>query len=215
MLRWVLINFGVLILFQATKYFLGLQWAIGVSMAYAIGEILWLKIRRRTISPFMLFSLAVVLLFGVLDLWLTNDFFMKLESAVMNLMMAGLFGLSLFREKTIVEELAENQGRITKEKTPDKTFFFHFVTAIWFLYYILRAFAFTWMNFAMADGESFILKTFLGTASFYILLAASIGLNQQLWNLLLKLRLMPSTRKNPMTETSMQRPCIGTRNLES
>lgn len=201
-IRWLLLNFGVLILFQLTKYFWGLKWAIGVSMTYAVAEIVWLKIRKRTISPFMLFSTAVVLIFGALDLQLSNDFFMKLESGLMNLMMAGMFGVSLFREKSIVEELAEHQGRVSKEKTPDKTFFFRVITTIWFLYYILRAVGFTWMNFAMADGESFIVKTLLGSASFYVLLAASIGLSQQLWNLLLKLRLMPSTRQKPMTETS-------------
>lgn len=204
--RWLFINFGVLILFQLTKHLLGLQWAIGVSMVYAIAEILWLKLSKRSISSFMLFSLSVVLLFGALDLWLANEFFMKLESGLMNLMMAGVFGFSLLREKSIVEELAENQGRISKEQTPDKTFFFRFVTTVWFLYYVLRAAAFTWMNFVMNDGESFFVKIFLGTASFYVLLAASLGLSRQLWNVLLKFRLMPSARRNPMTETSSQRP---------
>lgn len=201
-IRWLLINFGVLILFKLTKHFWGLQWAIGVSMVYAVAEIAWLKTRKQAITPFMLFSLVVVLVFGALDLWLANEFFMKLESGIMNLIMAGVFGISLFREKSVVEELAEHQGRISKEKTPDKTFFFRLITSIWFLYYILRAVGFTWMNFVMPDGESFILKTLLGTASFYVLLAASIGLSGQLWNLLLKLRLMPSTRQKPMTETS-------------
>lgn len=201
--RWVLLNFGALILFQLTKHFLELKWAIAISMVYAVAEILWLKSRGRKVSPFMLFSLGVVLAFGGLDLWLANEFFMKLESGLMNLMIAGVFGISLFREKSVVEELAESQGRISSEKSPDKTFFFRFITTIWFLYYILRAVLFTWINFNVADGESLIVKTFLGTASFYVLLAASLGLSHQLWQLLLKLRLMPSTRKRPVTETSI------------
>lgn len=201
--RWILLNFGALILFQLTKHFLELKWAIAISMVYAVAEILWLKSRGRKISPFMLFSLGVVLAFGGLDLWLANEFFMKLESGLMNLMMAGVFGISLFREKSVVEELAESQGRISSEKSPDKTFFFRVITTIWFLYYILRAVLFTWMNFTITGGESLIIKTLFGTASFYVLLAASIGLSRQLWHLLLKLRLMPSTRQKPVTETSI------------
>jgi intracellular septation protein A len=204
-IRWLLTNFGVLILFQLTKHFFGLKWAIGVSMVYAVGEILWLKLRKRPVSTFMLFSLTVVLLFGALDMWLANEFFLKLESGVMNLIIAGLFGLSLRREKTVIEELAEHQGRTSKERTPDKTFFFRVLTTIWFLYYLLRAFAFTWMSFTIGDDEAFIARNLLGTVSFYVLLAASLGLSQQLWNLLIKLRLMPSTRGTQMTETSTQR----------
>lgn len=204
--RWVLLNFGALIVFQLTKHFLELKWAIAISMAYAVAEILWLKSRRQTVSPFMLFSLAVVLVFGGLDLWLENEFFMKLESGLMNLMMAGVFGISLFREKSVVEELAESQGRIHKDTTADKTFFFRVITTIWFLYYVLRAVLFTWVNFTVSGSESLIVKTLFGTASFYVLLAASLGLSRQLWDLLLKLHLMPSTRQKSVTETSIQRP---------
>lgn len=200
--RWLFLNFGVLILFQLTKYFWGLQWAIGVSMAYALAEIVWLKVRKQSVSQFMLFSLGVVLVFGAADLWVANDFFMKLESGLMNLIMAGVFGISLFREKSIVEELAERQQRVSNDKTPDKTFFFRVITTIWFVYYLLRAALFTWMNFTVSDGESFIVKTLFGTASFYVLLAASIGLSKPFWRLLLRLHLMPSTRQQPVTETS-------------
>ena len=142
----------------------------------------------------MWISFAVVVIFGGIDLYLENGLFMKLESGLMNLILASLFGISFFREKTVVEELAEQQGRIAVEKNPDKTFFFRLITSIWFFYYILRAIFFTWLNFSAFDGESFIVRTLLGTASFYILLGASIGLSRPLWKLLLKLRIMPSAR---------------------
>ncbi len=193
-LKWILENFGVVIVYQVMNHFFDFKIAIISTLIFAVIELIVLKLNKRPISIFMLFSFALVFVFGAFDLYLENQVFFKFESAIISLITAMYFGISLFKDKSIVEEFAEQQGRVTTEKTPDKTFFFKFITACWFVYFIGKSIIYAWIAQNNSTEANVIYRTVFGTASFYILLALSIAFSQQIWNLLLKAKLMPSTR---------------------
>jgi len=184
-----------MILFQIIYHFAGLKPAILGSLLFAIVEFIVLKIQRRFISPFFIFSFCLVMIFGVLDLIYTSSFFLRFESTILNLVMAGYFGLSLFKEKSLVENVAEHQGRISSEIYPDKTFFFRFMTSVWAIYFAFKAGVFLWISFNVDLEMSFMLRMIFGAGTFYALLGVSLFLNRQIWDLLLRLKLMPSTRE--------------------
>jgi intracellular septation protein A len=193
-LKWILENFGTIIVFQAVNYLYGFKTAVVASLIFAAIEFIVLKLKKRPITPFIVFSFALMFAFGAIDLYLDKSIFFKYESSILSLIMAGYFGISLLKDKSILEEFAEQQDRVTTERTEDKTFFFRLVTAFWTLYFITKGAVYIWINTNNPDEISFLYRAIFGTASFYILLALTLGLSKQLWNLLLKNNLMPSQR---------------------
>ncbi|WP_413578738.1 septation protein IspZ [Bdellovibrio sp. HCB290] len=193
-INWVLENFGSIILFQFTHHFYGLKPAIAAALVFSVVQIVVLKLKKRPFNPFMIFSFVLICGFGLVDLLSANAEFFKYESGILSLFIGAYFGISLFRPKSLVEEVAEQQGRVSTESSPDKTFFFRLITLFWLLYFVAKALIYFWIASTSSITESLIFRTLFGTGSFYILLAITIGFSQQIWNLLLKLKWMPSTR---------------------
>jgi intracellular septation protein A len=192
--KWILENFGSIFLFQITNHFYGLKPAIAMALFFSVIQIVVLKLKKKSITPFMMFSFFLVVLFGAIDLLSENATFFKFESATINLIIGGYFAVSLFSNKSLVEVFAEQQGRVTTETSPDKTFFFRLITSVWVLYFWIKSAVYFWISNNSSIEISQIFRMFFGTASFYALLGITIGFSQQIWSLLLKLKWMPSTR---------------------
>jgi len=173
----------------------GLKAAIVVSLLWIFIELL---VRLWTHSkPTAIFwvSAGVTAVFGGLELYLDNSFFIKIETGATNLIFAMLFGQSLLRERSLVQELAERREPSLSEADPrDRKFFFKLLTSIWTLYYLIRAGVFTWLNFHQTFTSAIYLRLALGATSFWILLLASIFLSPFLWRLMRKAGWMPSQR---------------------
>ncbi|WP_413581510.1 septation protein IspZ [Bdellovibrio sp. HCB288] len=193
-INWVLENFGSIILFQITQHFYGLKPAIAAALVFSVVQIILLKLKKRHFNSFMIISFVLICGFGLVDLLSTNNEFFKYESGILSLLMGAYFGASLFRPKSLVEEVSEQQGRVSTEPSPDKTFFFRLITLFWLIYFVAKALIYFWIALNSSIEVSFIFRMIFGTGSFYILLAVTIGFSQKIWNLLLKLKWMPSTR---------------------
>lgn len=188
-------NFGPLIGFYFINYFWGFKIAIITSIVLVVLEFLILKYRKKYISNFFYFSSIIIIVFGIADLILKEPLFFKFEASLTNLFFAAFFGLSLFKEKPIVQEFAEMQKRTSFEQNPDKLFFFKFFTVLWCFYFILKAVFYLWMNFYMSIDEGMIVRMFVGKISFWIMMFISIGMPKKIWSLLERLKLFPSQRK--------------------
>ncbi|MBL7672123.1 MAG: septation protein IspZ [Bdellovibrionaceae bacterium] len=187
-------NFGPLIVFYVANHFWGLKTAIAVSLVFTVAEIIHYKISKKEITTFFKFSVALTFVFGVLDLTLENAFFYKIEATVTNLFTAFFFGITLFQPKPLIQQFAEQQGRTLKEQSIDKTFFFRLLTMVWTFYFILKAILYLWINLNSDLEQGLIVRTIIGNVSFGIMLFVSIGLARPIWNLLVKLKVMPSAR---------------------
>lgn len=193
-LEFVAKNFGPLIVFWAIQYFAGLKIAIAASMLTAVGEFIYLKTRQQKPTPFLIFSTALALVFGVLDLWLTTPIFFKFEAGLTNLIFAGFFAASLWSAKPLVQEFAEESRSFADHDPRDVRFFFQVFTAAWALYFVAKAVAYTYINFHVSVGYSLLARMILGNATFAIMIGASMTGGRPLWLALTKARLMPSTR---------------------
>ena len=70
LMKWILENFGAILLFQAVYHFYGLRPALAASLTYVAAEIIYLKIKNRKLTSFMKFSYALVIVFSLVDLYL-------------------------------------------------------------------------------------------------------------------------------------------------
>lgn len=189
-------NFGPLVGFYLTNQIWGLKAAVLASVILVLAEFFWLKSKKEKVSSFFYFSSTLVIVFGMLDLSIQEPFFIKFEATLTNLFFAVFFGISLFKEKSIVQEFAETQKRTSTEQSQDKKFFFQLFTIFWCLYFLVKAVFYLWLNFNSSLNEGLLLRLVIGKISFWIMMFISIGLPRYIWNLLEKMKLFPSQKTN-------------------
>lgn len=164
------------------------------SVLFTIAEVIHLKLAKKEMTTFFKFSVGMTLIFGALDLTLENAFFFKLEATISNLFTAFFFAITLFQPKPLIQQFAEQQGKTSTEQSADKTFFFRLQTLIWTFYFVTKAFVYLWINLNSDFEKGMIIRFLIGNISFWIMMFLSLGLARPFWHLLLKMKLMPSTR---------------------
>jgi len=194
-IKFITSNFGPLVGFYFVNHYWDFKAAVIVSAILIISEFTFLKIRKQSISSFFYFSSAIIIGFGIADLFVQEPYFFKFEATLTNLFFAVFFGLSLLKEKPIVQEFAEMQKRTSDEQSPDKLFFFRFFTILWSGYFILKAAFYLWINFHTSLDEGLLIRVLVGKVSFWIMMYISIGMPKQIWSTLEKFRLFPSQRE--------------------
>ncbi len=194
LVNFVISNFGPLIGFYVINQFWGFKAGVLASGALVFIEYFWLKSKKQKIGTFFYFSSGMILIFGGMDLYLQEPYFMKYEASITNLLFAIFFGMSIFKDKSIVQEFAETQGRTSSETSGDKSFFFKMFTVAWTLYFLMKAFFYLWLSFNTSMSEGLVVRMFVGKVSFWLMMLLSIGFPKKIWNLMERLRLFPSQR---------------------
>src|SRR5262249_24748539 len=110
LITFALVNFGPLVIFYGTNHFVGLKVAIAVSTAYSVAEITFRLYRKEKITTLFKFSAAMTFIFGIVDHSAQQSFLFKYESSVSNLITGIFFGLTLFSERTIMQEYYERNA---------------------------------------------------------------------------------------------------------
>ena len=198
LIQFLTINFGPLAVFYIANAFWGFKTAVLASIATTVLEFLYLKIQKHKISSFFYFTALIVIVFGVLDLTIKEPFFFKFEATLTNLFFAIFFGLSLFKDKSIIQEFAETQKRTSEEQSEDKKFFFRMFTIFWCAYFTVKAVFFLWINFSNEINQALLIRMAVGKVSFWVMMFISIGIPRQIWNVMERLKLFPSQRIKPL-----------------
>ena len=74
-----------IVLFFASYQIWGIEIATAVAIVASIVQIVWLKFRKLNVSGMQWFSLAIIVVFGGLTLWLHDPWFIKLKPTILNL----------------------------------------------------------------------------------------------------------------------------------
>jgi intracellular septation protein len=122
---------------------------VGVLAQTAIS---WL--RHRKVSPMLLTSAALVLIFGGLTLWIHDATFIKWKPTIVNLLFAGAFLASHFvKGPTIVQRLMGEQIKLEPESLWSTLSYmwitFFIVSAVLNLYVAYNYSEATWVNFKL------------------------------------------------------------------
>lgn len=192
-------NFGPLAIFYAVNYFWSFQAAIFISITWVAFEFIYMKARKEKLTSFFYFSSSIIAVFGIIDLSFQEPILIKYEAALMNLFCALFFGISLFNEKTIIQELAENQKRIPEEgfsatKEVDMKFFFKFFTLLWWGYFSIKAVFYLILATQNPLNEIFLIKMVIGKISFWIMMFISVVIPHRLWVAMEYFKWFPSQR---------------------
>ncbi|MGZ3771438.1 MAG: septation protein IspZ [Bdellovibrio sp.] len=198
LINFLFSNFGPIVSFYIINHFCGYKVAVLISILLVVAEYIWLKWRNQKIHFFFYFSSGVILFFGAADLLIQESCFIKYEATFTNSLFAVFFGMSLFKEKSIIQEFAETQGRTSTESTIDKSYFFKFLTAAWIVYFLAKAFFYLWLNSLLSTDEAIISRIIIGKVSFWIMMFLSVGIPKKIWSLIERLGLFPSqhSRRN-------------------
>jgi intracellular septation protein len=105
-----LYDFLPVVAFFATLKLADIYVATGVLMVATVAVAVLQWLRRRTVSPMLLFSAGLGLLFGGLTLWFHNELFIKWKPTVLYALLAALLLASqLLSDKPILQKMLEQQ----------------------------------------------------------------------------------------------------------
>ncbi len=193
-LKFILSNFGPIIGFYLVNQLWGMKVGVFASIILVIAEYLWLKHKDESISTFFYFSSGMIILFGVIDLIIQKPLFIKFEASITNLFFALFFGHSIFKEKSLIQEIAETQKKTSETQSEDKKFYFKIMTCFWSIYFLGKSIFYLWINLNASLNEGLLIRMIVGKVSLWIMLFISVGLSRQIWKLFEKLKLFPSQK---------------------
>ena len=106
--------FPIILFFAAYK--LGdIYWATGIAILATIGQIVWLKVRARTIETTHWLSLGVIVVFGGMTLLFRDETFIKWKPTILYWLFAIVFFVSnQFMRKNLVEAMMGQQVELPR-----------------------------------------------------------------------------------------------------
>lgn len=193
---FILKNFGPIVGFYILNHFLGYRIATIVSLVLVLIDYLVLKFRKERITMLFWAFNSVIVVFGVLDLLLSNQLFIKYEAFLTNTIVAIFWAASIFKDKSIVQEIAESQGRVDPIQSADKRFFFNAFTIFWSVYFLAKGIFYLWTYQNTNMDSALMVRIFVGKISLWIMIGISTLLPRKVWKCMECLKLFPSQKSN-------------------
>ncbi len=198
--RFVLGEFGPLILFWALALTLGVKPAIAGSILFILGDAAW---RRRTGAAFTRLYLlvsALTLAFGAIDLVSASPFMLKYEAAVTNVATGFAFVIGAIGKKPIIQEVAEQRGE-SVPATAETRAFFRLFTLAWAAYFFVKAAFYVWIVWNMPLLQAMAVRSLIGSISLGLMIAVSVTQGRRLFFLCRRLGLLPRPGAPPDEKT--------------
>jgi uncharacterized membrane protein len=174
-IKFLFENFGPTLVFYGVNHFQGLKQAIGITALFTLADMLWKALRGVRVNSLFKFSAATTLIFGAVDLYSSQPFLLKYESAATTAITGLFFAASFLSERTVIEDLVlqKNPTLLTR---PGLLPFLRAITAVWTTYFILKAAIYAWVAQRYTLEEALLIRSTYGTASLYLLIfASSVG----------------------------------------
>ena len=195
--RFVLAEFGPLIVFWGLAITLGTNIAILGSILVIVADAGWRWSKRRPFTRLYLLVSALTLVFGLIDLRATSPFMLKYEAVVTNVAVGLAFVVGALGEKPILQEVAESRGE-SFPLTAEVVGFFRLFTFVWAAYFLLKAAFFLWAALMLPMLEAMALRSLVGGLTLGVMIAVSATQGRRLFFLCRRLGLLP---KPSMTNT--------------
>ncbi len=89
--------------------------ATAVAILASVAQILWMVLRGKKIEPMLWISLAVILVFGSLTIWLHNEMFIKWKPTILYWLFASVLLVGRLSGKNFIETLLGKQLKLPKK----------------------------------------------------------------------------------------------------
>ncbi len=188
--RFILADFGPLIVFWALALAFGVKPAILGSVLFIVADAAWRWRKRLSFTRLYLLTSGLTLVFGLIDLAATSPFMLKYEAAVTNVATGVAFVAGALGEKPIIQEVAEQRGE-TFVATNEIRAFFRLFTLAWAGYFFVKAAFYVWIVWTLAMLEAMALRSALGSISLGLMILVSATQGRRLFFLCRRLGLLP------------------------
>lgn len=194
-LRFMLIEFGPLIVFWGLAAAFGAKAAIAGSIAYILVDAI--RRYRSGVAPTRLyiFSSALTVMFGAIDLFAVTPFMLKYESVITNIATGFAFVIGSRGARPMLQELAEKQRGMTFPEGADVRRFFQIFTLLWAAYFFVKAAFYAWLGAIMPLTEAMAIRSIVGGVSLGLMIALSVTQGRRLFFLCRRLGLLPDVRR--------------------
>ncbi len=191
-LIFIFSNFGPLVIFSFANHFFGLKIAIAASLVFLIAEVLYQKSKKKPISEFFIFSAVTSIVFGVVDLTLTEAVLFNYEAVITNVITGFFFIYGAFKKKPLIQEFAEKREKFKNGTSPDLIHFFRIFTLVWATYFFMKAAFYVWVAAQpISTEEKIAIRSTIGGGSLYALIALSTFGGRRMFHFFKRLGWLP------------------------
>lgn len=123
-----------------------------VAILATVCQVAWLIARRQKVKPMLWISLAVIVVFGSLTLWLQNELFIKWKPTILYWIFGGILLFGRFTNRNFIQSLLGGQISMKKEgwtRMQWSWIGFFFFTGIVNLIVAYTCSTDTWVNFKL------------------------------------------------------------------
>lgn len=185
----VFASVGPLVVFVGAEHLLNLRWAIGLSTAYTLGEVIWRKARKQKLDQVFIFTAAMTLGFGSIDLVLNQPVFLKYEAVGTNVLTGIYFGVNAYAEKSLIQAAYEKAPN-AKPVTAELAAYFRVLTLVWAAYFFVKSVGYFFVARAYDYDHALAIRTVAGNVSMFALLGLCWLFGEQMFEAAKWLRLV-------------------------
>ena len=146
----LMIELGPLLAFFAAWFLADIFWATGVLMAATLVSVVASKMLLGRVSPVIIATAVLVVVFGGLTFWFGDAHFIKMKPTIINLLFAGVLLGGLLTGRPLLKLLFGEAFNLTEEG-------WRKLTLRWILFFVVMAVLneIVWRNFSEATWVNF------------------------------------------------------------
>jgi intracellular septation protein A len=182
-LRWVLADFGPLLMFWGLDLAFGLKPAIAGSVLFILADSLWRRHRRLPFTRIYILTSVLTVVFGSVDLLSTTPFMLKFEAVITNAFTGLAFVAGARGPRPLIMELAEQRQGSAFPDRPDITRLFQLFTLLWAGYFFVKAGIYLIVAALMPMTQAMLVRSIVGSASLALMTAVSVTQGRRLFRL--------------------------------
>jgi intracellular septation protein len=139
----LMIELGPLLAFFVAWFLADIFWATGVLMAATLVSVLASKVLLGRVSPVVIATAALVLVFGSLTFWFGDAHFIKMKPTIINLLFAGVLLGGLLTGRPLLKLLFGEAFNLTEQG-------WRKLTLRWMVFFVVMAVVneIVWRNFS-------------------------------------------------------------------
>jgi hypothetical protein len=192
--KYIFREIGPYMGFYLLAQFFNQKIALIVSVIFICCEYIFLKFKKQKIGMLFYTFNAVIIVFAILEFLNIKTNIYQYEALLTNLIIGLFWSASVFKEKSVVQEIAESQGRTSVETSVDKKFFFNCFTIFWSFYFISKGLFYFWMYQLPEIHRPIVVRLIVGKISFLVMMAISLLLPEKIWALMNRFQLLSSSK---------------------
>ncbi len=181
--RYILAEFGPLIVFWVLAATAGIRIAIAGSIAAIACETGWRLYRGIPFTRLYLLVSFLTVAFGIIDLLAANPFMLKYEAVVTNVATGLAFVLGAGGARPMLQEVVEQRQKTIYPDRADIRRFFQIFTLIWAGYFFIKAGFYFYVGQVLPMVQAMAVRSTVGGISLGVMTVLSFTQGRRLFSL--------------------------------